>query len=81
MLRRAVQPAMLQGGAGQVSPEGSSSRGAVVLDVRNAYEWDAGHFVGAARPLEVSPSLALASWRDCLDRGLLCTDTAALTMS
>jgi rhodanese-related sulfurtransferase len=24
----------------------------VVLDVRNAYEWDAGHFQGAARPLE-----------------------------
>jgi predicted sulfurtransferase len=24
----------------------------VVLDVRNSYEWDAGHFVGAARPLE-----------------------------
>jgi rhodanese-related sulfurtransferase len=24
----------------------------VVLDVRNAYEWDAGHFEGAHRPLE-----------------------------
>jgi len=24
----------------------------VVLDVRNSYEWDAGHFVGAKRPLE-----------------------------
>lgn len=24
----------------------------VVLDVRNSYEWDAGHFVGAERPLE-----------------------------
>ncbi len=24
----------------------------VVLDVRNGYEWDAGHFEGAARPLE-----------------------------
>jgi len=24
----------------------------IVLDVRNAYEWDAGHFAGAARPLE-----------------------------
>jgi predicted sulfurtransferase len=24
----------------------------VVLDVRNSYEWDAGHFVGASRPLE-----------------------------
>ena len=25
----------------------------VVLDVRNAYEWDAGHFQGANRPQEV----------------------------
>lgn len=25
----------------------------VVLDVRNQYEWDAGHFQGAERPLEV----------------------------
>ena len=25
----------------------------VVLDVRNQYEWDAGHFRGAERPLEV----------------------------
>ena len=25
----------------------------VVLDVRNSYEWDAGHFEGAERPLEV----------------------------
>jgi predicted sulfurtransferase len=24
----------------------------VVLDVRNSYEWDAGHFIGAERPLE-----------------------------
>lgn len=24
----------------------------IVLDVRNSYEWDAGHFVGAERPLE-----------------------------
>ncbi len=32
------------GGEGQVP---------VVLDVRNGYEWDAGHFQGAARPLEV----------------------------
>lgn len=24
----------------------------VVLDVRNDYEWDAGHFVGADRPAE-----------------------------
>ena len=25
----------------------------MVLDVRNSYEWDAGHFSGAARPAEV----------------------------
>lgn len=52
MLRTAVQPATLQQSASQDSSE-SSSQSAVVLDVRNAYEWDAGHFVGAARPLEV----------------------------
>ena len=28
----------------------------VLLDVRNAYEWDAGHFAGAERPLEVPRS-------------------------
>ena len=66
MLRRAVQPATLQGGAAQAPLKGSSSRDAVVLDVRNAYEWDAGHFVGAARPLEVRPALALANWHDSL---------------
>jgi predicted sulfurtransferase len=27
-------------------------RGTVVLDVRNGYEWDAGHFRGSARPAE-----------------------------
>ena len=27
----------------------------VVLDVRNGYEWDAGHFQGAERPVEVQP--------------------------
>jgi len=38
--------AMLEGGAlDQVAK-------AVVLDVRNAYEWDAGHFQGAERPVE-----------------------------
>ncbi len=31
-------------------------RGVVVLDVRNGYEWDAGHFVGAERPAEVCVS-------------------------
>ena len=32
-------------------------RGVVVLDVRNGYEWDAGHFVGAERPAEVRSSV------------------------
>ena len=28
------------------------TRKTVVLDVRNGYEWDAGHFAGAGRPAE-----------------------------
>lgn len=39
-----------QGGAGPASD-------VVVLDVRNGYEWDAGHFQGAVRPLEVSGTI------------------------
>jgi predicted sulfurtransferase len=35
---------MLAGGVGGAAP--------LVLDVRNGYEWDAGHFAGAARPAE-----------------------------
>ncbi len=36
------------------APSGDAQRrGVVVLDVRNGYEWDAGHFVGAERPAEV----------------------------
>lgn len=40
-----------------VTPASSSACGGlarkpVVLDVRNAYEWDAGHFAGAQRPVE-----------------------------
>lgn len=31
---------------------GASEERVVVLDVRNSYEWDAGHFAGAERPLE-----------------------------
>lgn len=31
----------------------SSDKPPLMLDVRNSYEWDAGHFEGAARPLEV----------------------------
>ncbi|KAL4857835.1 Rhodanese-like domain-containing protein 8 [Chlorella vulgaris] len=30
----------------------SSDKPPLMLDVRNSYEWDAGHFEGAARPLE-----------------------------
>jgi rhodanese-related sulfurtransferase len=33
--------------------EGVDGRQPLVLDVRNSYEWDAGHFEGAQRPLEV----------------------------
>ena len=44
-------------------------RGVVVLDVRNGYEWDAGHFVGAERPAEVcTPSCRL-----CLSGFMACT--------
>jgi hypothetical protein len=35
--------------------EARSRKDVVVLDVRNGYEWDAGHFQGAARPNEVAP--------------------------
>ena len=62
MLRTAVRPAGMgsgEGGAaaktGSPAAEGTPS-GVVLLDVRNAYEWDAGHFRGAARPLEASLS-------------------------
>ena len=34
--------------------EAGAGRQVVVLDVRNQYEWDAGHFQGAERPMEVS---------------------------
>lgn len=53
MLRDA-QPA-----AGAAASAGGAAAGRprpVVLDVRNAYEWDAGHFSGAERPLEVPRS-------------------------
>ena len=32
--------------------DGINGKRPVVLDVRNAYEWDAGHFAGAERPIE-----------------------------
>lgn len=46
--------------ATKVSPEkwremltdGIDGKKPIVLDVRNAYEWDAGHFAGAERPIE-----------------------------
>lgn len=36
----------------EVGPDGRPQRKVVVLDVRNGYEWDTGHFKGAERPLE-----------------------------
>ena len=36
-----------------LSEGASSGKPPIVLDVRNSYEWDAGHFAGAERPLEV----------------------------
>ena len=38
----------------------------LVLDVRNSYEWDAGHFVGAERPLEVSHTTPTLAMQCCL---------------
>lgn len=35
-----------------LSEGATSGKPPLVLDVRNSYEWDAGHFVGAERPLE-----------------------------
>jgi hypothetical protein len=71
MLRTAVRPARLDAksdgiasaaGNGAAANDGSEpvAKEVVVLDVRNAYEWDAGHFEGAARPLEAS--MASRSW-------------------
>ena len=37
-----------------MAPQGPSLQRPILLDVRNGYEWDAGHFDGAARPLEVA---------------------------
>ena len=34
------------------SQEEPRSRAPIILDVRNSYEWDAGHFSGAERPKE-----------------------------
>lgn len=45
----------------------------VVLDLRNSYEWDAGHFVGAERPLEVGEVHKLL----CL--GITCATAASGT--
>ena len=39
--------------AAAAADDTAQQRGVVVLDVRNGYEWDAGHFVGAERPAEV----------------------------
>ncbi|KAG1664734.1 hypothetical protein FOA52_004742 [Chlamydomonas sp. UWO 241] len=42
----------LEPAAWQTMIADAPTRGAVVLDVRNGYEWDAGHFQGSARPSE-----------------------------
>ncbi|XP_020866822.1 rhodanese-like domain-containing protein 8, chloroplastic isoform X2 [Arabidopsis lyrata subsp. lyrata] len=34
----------------EASPSSSSGRSCILLDVRNGYEWDVGHFRGARRP-------------------------------
>ena len=50
---------------------GANQQQPVLLDLRNGYEWDAGHFQGAARPLEVR-TLRCAALRDeCTVRVLL----------
>ena len=60
MLRDAVP---IQGAAAGEDPGGrrdgeAAERRPVVLDVRNAYEWDAGHFLGAERPREARAALS-----------------------
>lgn len=60
MLRGAVP---IQGAAAGEGPGGrrdgeAAERRPVVLDVRNAYEWDAGHFLGAERPREARAALS-----------------------
>ena len=83
----------LGGGGEQPTAAGSQHRGSgsvVVLDVRNGYEWDAGHFQGAARPSEAScsdrfcfpacqPNLSCSVWLpgDCASAGcgFACEDT------
>jgi predicted sulfurtransferase len=57
MLCTAVAPETLKSQSPTEGQTGSRaharSSDVVILDVRNGYEWDAGHFVGAERPLEV----------------------------
>lgn len=57
MLAQAQQAAAAAATTATTTASSSSSSSSkpppvVVLDVRNDYEWDAGHFVGAARPAE-----------------------------
>jgi rhodanese-related sulfurtransferase len=51
---QAVIPPAEQGTSDEPAarPDGSAAARPIVLDVRNAYEWDAGHFQGAVRPVE-----------------------------
>lgn len=39
--------------------------GVIVLDVRNDYEWDAGHFSGAGRPQEVRQLCMIMCAKQC----------------
>ncbi|KAK9807219.1 hypothetical protein WJX73_010323 [Symbiochloris irregularis] len=56
LLRQAQPPASLSATEhtrpSQPHDASAQAQRPVVLDVRNGYEWDAGHFEGAARPLE-----------------------------
>ena len=48
---------MLQMAVGSTIANAETSQLPLVMDVRNGYEWDGGHFTGAARPLEVQHEL------------------------
>ena len=58
--RQAAVAGLEQGGGSSSALGPDWSPGAprpIVLDVRNSYEWDAGHFEGAARPQEVTKKI------------------------
>ena len=49
--------AMLRDAQPASTLEDDRSKQPIIMDVRNDYEWDSGHFNAAARPLEVIFSL------------------------